>query len=543
MTGPRPTSEPDFKALFDALITSHADLVSRYDREGRLIFVSDAYAAFFGMAANNLVGTSIYDLITPEERDGTRQRLERITPVAPTVSGRNKVSIQGGMVRHVEWVTTGIFGPDDKLFEFMSVGRDVTSFRDVRNRLTETETRYSQAVHIARIGYWIWDEAGDRLEHCSIEAADIYGVTLEQAIERSASLDGNMASIHEADHQRYKHVIDDAYDEQKGYDVTFRCYRPNGEMRYLREVAEPLFEEDGSFSQTIGTIQDVTEQKLVEQELHAKQKLLHQQVQELQENEKRLQAQSRSLTELAENLDRTRSDLEIANQQKNRLFSIIAHDLKSPFTPLLGFSELLARADDDLPRETMRDYAQSIHQTAQQANTLLSDLLDWSRLQLERMVVEPSSLELRALALQQVMQFEAWAKRKEIKLTVDEPDRPASAFADGRIVETVLRNLVSNAIKFTPEGGSVSIGFENHGTLVELHVHDSGAGIPDDVLNDLFTPGPITSHKGTHGEKGTGLGLMLCKDLVERHGSELCVTQNAGGGSRVAFSLPAIRQG
>jgi PAS domain S-box-containing protein len=97
MTGPRPTSEPDFEALFEALSTSHADLVSRYDHEGRLIFVSDAYATFFGMTANNLVGMSIYDLITSEERDGTQQRLERITSAAPTVSGRNKVSVQCGM--------------------------------------------------------------------------------------------------------------------------------------------------------------------------------------------------------------------------------------------------------------------------------------------------------------------------------------------------------------------------------------------------------------------------------------------------------------
>jgi PAS domain S-box-containing protein len=542
MSGSRPDSEPDFKALFEALIASHADLVSRYDHDGRLIFVSDAYATFFGMAASDLVGTSIYSLITSEERKGTRQRLERVSPATPSVSGRNKVSVQGGMVRHVEWVTTGIFDPHGNLLEFMSVGRDVTSFRDVRERLTESETRYAQAVKIAQIGYWMWDEHNDRLDHCSAEAAAIYGVTVEQAMQRSASLDGNMASVHDQDRQRYREVIDNAFDDRKGYDVTFRCYRPNGELRYLREVAEPLFEEDGSFNQTIGTIQDVTEQKLVEQELHAKQALLHEQVQALQENEKRLEAQSQSLKELAESLDRTRRDLEIANEQKNRLFSIIAHDLKSPFTPLLGFSEMLASSTEDMPRETMRDYAQSIHQTAQQANTLLSDLLDWSRLQLERMVVEPTPLELQALAFQQAAQFEELAKAMRINLTVGARGQPASVLADGRIVETVLRNLLSNAIKFTPEGGCVSIGFEGRGALVELHVHDSGTGIPDDVLRDLFTPGPVTTHKGTRGEKGTGLGLMLCKDLIERHGSELCIARSADGGTRVSFSLPAITQ-
>jgi PAS domain S-box-containing protein len=425
----------------------------------------------------------------------------------------------------------------------MSVGRDVTSFRNVRERLTETETRYAQAVHIAHIGYWIWDESNDRLEHCSAEAAEIYGVTVEQAMQRSASLDGNMASTHDHDRQRYRDVIDDAFNEKKGYDVTFRCYRPNGEMRYLREVAEPFLEEDGSFNQTIGTIQDVTEQKLVEQELHAKQALLHQQVQALQENEKRLKAQSQSLTELAESLDQTRSDLETANEQKNRLFSIIAHDLKSPFTPLLGFSELLASADEDMPRETMRDYAQSINQTAQQANTLLNDLLDWSRLQLERMIVEPSPLDLRALARQQVAQFDELARAKNITLTVNGSGSPVPVLGDGRIIETVLRNLVSNAIKFTPEGGSVTIGLEQHGAQIRLHVRDTGIGVPDEVLNDLFTPGPITSRKGTRSEKGTGLGLMLCKDLIERHGSQLCIARNATGGTSVSFSLPANTQG
>jgi PAS domain S-box-containing protein len=529
---------PDYEALYLALVESHADLISRYDPDGTLTFVSDAYAAFFGLPPERLLNKSIFDLITPEEREGSRRRLAGVTKDRPTVAGRNKVALHSGSIRWVDWVTRGFFSPTGELTGFQSVGRDVTPFHNIRARLSETETRYAQAIQIAHLGHWLWDEIEGRLDYCSQEAADIYGITVDRALQRSATLEGNMASVHPDDRAHYEETVERAAREKAGYDITFRCYRPDGTLLYLREVAQSMLDGEGNLSQTIGTIQDVTEQKLAEQELRENQILLQRQIVELRESERRLRDQSNALRELAKNLETTRNELEISNEQKNRLFSIIAHDLKSPFTPLLGFTELLSQDGADISQETVRDYAQSIHQTAQQIHTLLSDLLDWSRLQLDRLIVAPETLDVLTTVGVHIAQFTAAARAKEIELSFVAPQHRVEVEADPRIVDTILRNLLSNAIKFTPRGGAIQVTLRQEAEELRVAVRDNGLGMPEEVLRSVSRSGPIPSREGTGGEKGTGLGLMLCKDLVEHHGGVLEIVNLAEGGTEAAFVLP-----
>lgn len=260
-----------FKSRYLALVSSHADLVSRYNPgDLKLTFVSPSYWAFFGRSESELLGTSILDLLTTEDqRQASKQRLSTITPEHPTIHAQNMVQIANGDARSVDWVTTGIFNSDGILVEFQSVGRDVTDLVRAQEDLARSRMHYMLAARIAGVGFWVWDEIGDRLAYCTEEASAIYGVTVEESLNRSQSLAANTSTTHPDDLLEYENVISEAAENCTGYDITIRTFRKDGELRYIRHIAEPILDENGRLVQTVGTVQDVTDQK------HSEEKIAH----------------------------------------------------------------------------------------------------------------------------------------------------------------------------------------------------------------------------------------------------------------------------
>lgn len=237
-------------------------------------------------------------------------------------------------------------------------------------------------------------------------------------------------------------------------------------------------------------------------------------------------------------IEAQRDELAKLNYQKDRFFEIIAHDLKSPFNALLGFSHILSTQANELDADKVAEYGSLVHRAADQAFKLLEDLLDWSRLQLDRIEFEPASFDVSKLIKTNMLRFEPVAALKGIKIEGDNV-REREVFADTHMVDTILRNLISNAIKFTKAGGEISVEANKNGELIEVLIKDNGVGISPEKIKDLFTLGQKISTKGTGGEPGTGLGLQLCKELVEKQGGEIHVESIEGKGSIFRFSLPA----
>lgn len=237
-------------------------------------------------------------------------------------------------------------------------------------------------------------------------------------------------------------------------------------------------------------------------------------------------------------IEAQRDELAKLNYQKDRFFEIIAHDLKSPFNALLGFSHILSTQANELDADKVAEYGSLVHRAADQAFKLLEDLLDWSRLQLDRIEFEPASFDVSKLIKTNMLRFEPVAALKGIKIEGDNV-REREVFADTHMVDTILRNLISNAIKFTKAGGKISVEANKNGELIEVLIKDNGVGISPEKIKDLFTLGQKISTKGTGGEPGTGLGLQLCKELVEKQGGEIHVESIEGKGSIFRFSLPA----
>lgn len=229
-------------------------------------------------------------------------------------------------------------------------------------------------------------------------------------------------------------------------------------------------------------------------------------------------------------------ELRKANMNKDRFISVLAHDLKSPFNALLGFSELLAENFDDYSKEESGFYANRLYATAKFTYSLLEELLLWARLQSDQFPFSPERLHLNELCKNLIDDYTLLAEEKGITLSSEAEDLYVKA--DEFMLKTILRNLLGNAIKFTREGGTINLKAVKDGNNVIVSVSDSGIGMSPEEISKLFDISRVHSKLGTANEKGTGLGLMLCRDLVGRNGGDLWVESAAGVGSVFRFSVP-----
>lgn len=234
--------------------------------------------------------------------------------------------------------------------------------------------------------------------------------------------------------------------------------------------------------------------------------------------------------------------LERLNDQKNLLFGVIAHDLKSPFNAILGYAELLERSSDRLAAARLKEYAGSLGEAARRAFDLLANLLQWAQLQMERASLQPGHVEVQLLIERSVEAQRAVAALKAIEIVVAPVPAGLQVYADLAAAQAVLRNLLANAVKFTPAGGRVTVAACAAAGMVEIAVEDTGVGIPESRLPTLFEIVPHRTTTGTGGEPGTGLGLILCRDLVERSSGRLGVESRLGRGSRFTVALPCDPQ-
>ena len=209
-------------------------------------------------------------------------------------------------------------------------------------------------------------------------------------------------------------------------------------------------------------------------------------------------------------------ELDESNKAKDKLFSIIAHDLKNPFNALLGFSSFLLKEIENGNMEKIKKYAMIINDSAKKGFELLINLLDWSRLQSDRIVVSPEHLNLNDIVEHNIDMGNTIAVSKHIHLSFVNPGN-YPIVSDKVILNTILRNLIGNAVKYTPSNGDITVSvFPNGDGSYQISVKDSGTGIKKEELEKLFHSDAVRSTPGTNQEKGSGLGLILCKDFVTK---------------------------
>jgi PAS domain S-box-containing protein len=277
--------------------------------------------------------------------------------------------------------------------------------------------------------------------------------------------------------------------------------RKDGNDFMVQLSLAPLLNDKGELNSIVGILRDITERKRAEAEIN-----------------------------------KTNKALIKLNAEKDKFFSIIAHDLKTPFNSIIGFSEILVEQVKEKNYQGIEEYTGIILKSSQRAMDLLTNLMEWSRSQTGKMEFNPAYFQMTRLINEVELLLDNAAGQKSIVITNTVPDNIA-VYADENMMSAVLRNLISNAIKFTHPGGKINISAEKKEELT-VSVSDNGIGIPKNRIEQLFRIDENYSTSGTQNEKGTGLGLILCKEFIEKHGGKIWVESEEGKGSIFHFTLP-----
>lgn len=226
------------------------------------------------------------------------------------------------------------------------------------------------------------------------------------------------------------------------------------------------------------------------------------------------------------------------DKTKNKLFSIIAHDLRNPFIGMLYNSEVLIDKikNNSENKEKLLKSVESVHLSAQQGFKLLENLLDWSRSQTDEIKCNPEVININEVLHECILSLQSLVKSKNI--TISYNNKPIQVWVDKNMLSSIVRNLLSNALKYTSTNGSVNIDSQSYDSIVEIKVSDTGVGMSEEFKAKLFGSEFIDTSLGTQNEKGTGLGLLLCRDFVKKSGGDIWVESELGKGSTFYFTIP-----
>ncbi len=237
---------------------------------------------------------------------------------------------------------------------------------------------------------------------------------------------------------------------------------------------------------------------------------------------------------LEKRVEKRTEELSRANLVKDKMFSIISHDLRSPLHSLKGILDLTGSG---ISPEELQNLLPSVKQNLNNSLQLMDNLLSWASTQMKGLHATPEKINLFPLVEENLNLYRNIAKTKNIKL-VNHIDFKAEVTADLNMAKLIVRNLISNAIKYTPDGGTVEITMEVNGKETVVSVLDSGVGMNQDFMQHLFEIDSNRTKPGTRNEKGTGIGLLLCKEFVEKNGGRLWAESEAGKGSTFKFTIP-----
>jgi len=229
-------------------------------------------------------------------------------------------------------------------------------------------------------------------------------------------------------------------------------------------------------------------------------------------------------------------ELQESVQTKDKFFSIIAHDLRSPLGGLMKLTEFVVEDFDSLEKEEIREMLGAIQGSSEKVFDLLENLLEWSRMQRGVIPFDPENIKLKDIADDIKKLLKDSFANKHIELQLSNLD--LDVFADSKMLKGILRNLLSNAIKFTPNNGKVQLIANELDKFIEVSVIDSGIGMRQDMIDNLFKIEVNTSREGTNGESSSGLGLIICKEFVEKMGGKIKVESQENIGSKFSFMLP-----
>jgi len=408
------------------------------------------------------------------------------------------------------------FNKNNVMLGVMVSSHDITDLKITQELLADREQKYNALIYNTQgmvymgIPDWTKEIVGGAEEICGYPDIKL----------RTGQLEWKDI-IYNEDREAVQLETEKLFKKAQSKICIYRIITKQGEIRWVEDRMTSFFHKQEGIYRIDGIVLDITTRK------KARQSLI--------QNEKKLK-----------NLNAT----------KDKFFSIIAHDLRTPFNSMIGFSKLLINKFDEFKVSKQKEYIKYINDGLQNTNKLLENLLMWAHLQSGIIRFNPEKENLYLLAIDAIDILEQSAINKSIKIK-NNLNENVILKLDKNMILTVFRNLISNAIKFTPKGGAIEIGCtietygrtsqqengrtsqqENNPSVMEIYVKDNGVGISKEIQEKLFKIEENISTKGTNNETGTGLGLILCKEFIEKHGGKIWVESEEGKGSKFIFTIP-----
>ena len=493
----------DEAKLYLSLVDSAYDGIA-LGCEGRIIIANKSFAKIFGYTNNSeLTNKEIIELASNDDiiKVADYFRLlerKKEVPARFDFLGKKK----DGSSIHTE-LSIGTFESDNKDYIVM-IARDVTERIRAQRAIKESEEKYRNITENIDDFLFTFERIGLAIRpiFCTSSIQKVTGYTQTEFLTDSKLF---LKAIHPSDFASLKPKLINLMKSriQLSGEFEFRIINKQGNIVWTRAKINLVRSATGRIQKIFGLVSDVTFRKRAEEEL---------------------KKSTQNLIKL--------------NETKDRFISIISHDLRTPFSSILGFTDLLAN-DDELTDDERKQYIKYIQESSRSMLALVNSLLDWTRLQTGRIKFEPEKIDVSKVITDSVNALSGSAMQKGIEVT-SYVNQSLFLFVDKHLITQVFNNLISNAIKFTNRGGVITISTEAvaNSRFVKFNVKDTGVGIKEDDLAKLFSVDAKFTSEGTAGEKGSGLGLSLVKEIVEKHGGTILVESEYGKGTEFIFTLP-----
>lgn len=467
--------------------------VAFYDLDGTILMLNKrAVKNMGGDDADQFIGKSLPELFGQEVGTAFIERFRFIATQPDPVEYEDCVPMPTG-TRWFSSVLTRAIDQQGNVTGIHVYAHDITSRKQMEEELTVSEQRYRLLFDTSPDAIFLLNGQGKFVNFNKV-AESRYGYSKEELASMTAS-DLAIPEFKPMASQKVKAALD------TGANFEWQHMCKDGTKLDVEINAQPIKLGDECY--IIANVRDITARKL--------------HVIKLRESEEKQRA---------------------INAEKDKFFSILAHDLRSPFNAFLGFTQMMAEELPTMTLDQIQKIAISMRKSATNLYNLLNNLLEWSRLQRGVTTYNPELFMVVTILTESLESVREIANRKGIEIVSKVP-ADLQVFGDIHMIQTIIRNLVSNAVKFTRKGGHVELSaIINDDNSLQFCVLDTGIGIPEKMVGSVFTLDQNNNRPGTEGEPSTGLGLIICKEFVTKHGGEIWVESEPEAGSKFSFTIP-----
>lgn len=487
--------------LIDALMNNLTDYIYIKDCESRFQRINRSSAHAFGLEdPDQIIGKSDRDFYLEEDAKKAYKDEQAIIRTGQPIIKEEKLSMKDGTDMWLLTTKMPLLDKDRNIVGTFGISKNITEQKNLEEALHLKHLQL-EAIIANSPDHIYYKDRNSKFVLCNTPLALLAGCTSEKELIGKSDFDFYPHDLAQQYFNVEQALMENGhpllnYEEPLSNNQT-------GELHWFLSSKVPVKDADGNVIGLVGISRDITDRKKSEDEI-------------------------RSKNESLQNL----------NTEKDKFFSIVAHDLRGPLSSFVAATKMITDEINTMSIEEIKEITLSMRASATNVYTLLENLLEWSRLKRGVMDFVPERFNLKEKIQACVDVLSESAKKKSVDLEV-EISEDIYAFADNHMFDTVILNLISNAIKFSYTGGKVTLMADyNIDHYIEIKVKDSGIGMSPELISKLFLITEKTSRTGTQGEPSTGLGLLLCKEFIEKHGGKIWVESAKGKGSTFIFTLP-----